>query len=58
MLTSLLKAAAGVITVPVSVVADIVTLGGALNERDEPYTTSAVSDVMENLAKATDPNED
>ena len=58
MFTSLLKAAAGVITVPVAVVADVVTLGGALNERPEPYTASAVSDVLENLAKATDPDED
>jgi hypothetical protein len=58
MITSLLKAAAGVITVPVAVIADAVTLGGALNEQPEPYTARAVSDVLENLAKATDPDED
>ena len=58
MLTSLLKAAAGVITVPVSVVADVVTLGGALTETPEPYTAKALSDVLENLAKATDPDKD
>lgn len=58
MFTSLLKAAAGVITVPVSIVADVVTLGGSLNDQPEPYTARAVSDVLENLAKATDPDED
>lgn len=58
MFASLLKAAAGVITVPVSIVADAVTLGGALNGQPEPYTARAVSDVLKNLAKATDPDED
>jgi hypothetical protein len=58
MIKSLLKAAAGVITVPIAVFADAITLGGALDEQDEPYTAKAVSDVLENLAKATDPDED
>ena len=58
MITSLLKAGVGIITVPIAVIADAVTLGGALNEQPEPYTAKAVSDVMENLAKATDPDED
>lgn len=58
MIKSLLKAAAGVITVPVSIVADAVTMGGALNDQPEPYTARAVSDVLENLTKATDPDED
>ena len=58
MLTSLLKAAASVVTIPVAVVADAVTLGGALTESDEPYTTSEVSKLMENLQNATDPGED
>lgn len=55
MLESLAKAAVGVVTVPVAVVADVVTLGGSLTDKDEPYTASAVSDVVQNLADATNP---
>lgn len=58
MFTSLLKAAASVVTIPVAVVADAVTLGGALNERDEPYTLSEVSKLLENLQNVTDPDGD
>ena len=52
---SLAKAALGVVTVPVAVVADVVTLGGALTDKEEPYTATAVSDVVENLKNATKP---
>lgn len=55
MLESLAKAAVGVVTVPVAVVADVVTLGGSLTDKDEPYTAAAVSDVVQNLADATKP---
>ena len=53
---SLAKAALGVVTVPVAVVADVVTLGGALTDKDKPYTAGAVSDVLQNLEDATKPN--
>lgn len=49
------KAALGVVTVPVAVVADAVTLGGSLTDRDKPYTAQAVQDVVQNLANATKP---
>ena len=52
MLESLTKAALGVVTVPVSVVADVVTLGGVLTDKPEPYTAKAVSDVVKNLKNA------
>ena len=55
MLESLAKAAVAVVTVPVAVVADAVTLGGALNDRDEPYTSEAVSDFVDNLKDAAKP---
>ncbi len=55
MLQSLTKAALGTVTVPVAVVADIVTLGGSLTDRDKPYTAEAVSDVLKNLKDATKP---
>lgn len=53
--SSLTKAALAVVTVPVSVVADVVTMGGALTDRDEPYTAEAVSDLVKNLKNATKP---
>lgn len=56
MLESLTKAALGVVTIPVGVVADVVTMGGALTDKDEPYTASAVSDVVKNLEDATKPD--
>ena len=56
MLGSLVKAAAAVVTVPVSLVADVVTLGGACTDKDRPYTADAVSDLVQNLKDATNPN--
>jgi hypothetical protein len=55
MLKSLAKASLGVVTVPVAVVADVVTLGGALTDKDKPYTAEAVSEVVQNLKDATSP---
>jgi predicted benzoate:H+ symporter BenE len=55
-LESLTKAALGVVTIPVAAVADVVTMGGALTDKDEPYTASAVSDVVKNLTDAAKPD--
>lgn len=55
MFGSLLKAAVGVVTTPVAVVADVVTLGGALTDAKQPYTAEAISDVLKNLSNATKP---
>lgn len=52
---SLTKAAVGVVTLPVALVADVVTMGGACNDKDEPYTASAVSDIVKNLTDAAKP---
>ena len=57
MIESLAKAAAAVVTVPVAVVADVVTLGGALTDKDQPYTADAVGDLVDNLKDATKPAE-
>lgn len=56
LIEGLAKAAVGVVTVPVAVVADAVTLGGSLTDQDKPYTAQAVSDVVQNLADATKPD--
>lgn len=55
MFGSLLKAAAAVVTVPVSVAADAVTLGGVLTDKEKPYTAEALSDLIKNLQDATRP---
>ena len=55
MLESLVKAAAAVVTVPVAIVADVVTMGGALTDKDQPYTADAVGDLVDNLKDATRP---
>lgn len=57
MLESLAKAAGAVVTIPVSVVADAVTLGGSLTDRERPYTADAASDLVKNLADATKPTQ-
>lgn len=55
MLESLAKAAVAVVTVPVAVVADAITLGGSLTDKDRPYTADAVSDFVKNLEDAASP---
>lgn len=56
-LGSLAKAVVGVVVeTPVSVVADIVTLGGSLTDKREPYTATAIKRVVENIEDATNPD--
>lgn len=53
-LGKLAKAAVGiVIETPVAVVADVVTLGGVLTDKDKPYTAKALEKVMQNVEDAT-----
>lgn len=52
---SVVKAAVGVVKLPVSVVADVVTVGGALTGKEESYISKNISDVVKNLENATDP---
>ncbi|MCP3729264.1 hypothetical protein M9978_02385 [Sphingomonas sp. MG17] len=53
MLDNLLRAAVGAATMPLDLAADVVTLGGALTDRDEPYTATKARSVMANVADAT-----
>jgi len=48
-LESTVKAAASVVSVPVAVAADVVTLGGALTDKERPYTADACSDLVQNV---------
>ena len=54
-LESLTKAAVGVVTLPVSLVADAVTLGGACTDKDKPYTAETISGIVKNLEDAAKP---
>ena len=56
-LTSIAKAATAVVTVPVAVVADVVTLGGSLTDKCKPYTAEAVEDFVDNLKDASKPDD-
>jgi hypothetical protein len=53
-LEKLTKAAVGaVIETPVSIVADVVTMGGALTDKKEPYTASSIKKVVKNIGDST-----
>ena len=54
MLKSLTKALVGVVTLPVDVVADVITLGGSLTDKDEPYTSKKAGDIMKSIERATE----
>jgi hypothetical protein len=54
MLKHLTQAAVGVLVeTPIAVVADVVTLGGALTDTKEPYTETAVKKVVKNVQDST-----
>lgn len=55
-LNDLAKAAVGVVTLPVTVAADIVTLGGELTDKKKPYTAKAIEDIAKNVDNATKPD--
>ena len=57
MMKSLGKAAVGlVVETPIAVVADVVTMGGVLTDKKEPYTKTALGKVVDNVEQATDHN--
>jgi hypothetical protein len=53
-LKGLTKAVVGVATLPVDVAADVITLGGALNDKEQPYTAKKLGKIMDALDEATD----
>lgn len=54
MLSDLTKAAVGiVIETPIAVAADVVTMGGVLTDKDQPYTATALEKVVKNVENAT-----
>lgn len=54
MLKNLTKAVVGVVVeTPLAIVADVVTLGGAVTEEKKPYTAQALEQVAKNVKDAT-----
>lgn len=54
MFGDLLKAVVGVVVeTPVAIVADMVTMGGVLTDKDQPYTATAVEKVVKNIENST-----
>lgn len=51
-LGKLVKGVIDVALVPVAVVQDIATMGGALTDKSEPYTAKKLKDVVEDLEDA------
>ena len=56
MFSNLLKAAVGIVTLPVDVIADVVTMGGALTDKPEPYTAKKASQIVRALSEASEPD--
>lgn len=50
--SSLARAAVGTVLLPVDVVTDVVTLGGSLTDREEPYTAKRLSQIGDALDDA------
>jgi len=56
-LGDLTKAVVGVVVeTPISMVADALTLGGTITDKDEPYTATTLKGVMKNIEHATKPD--
>lgn len=53
LISNLVKTAASIVIVPVAVVADVVTLGGAITD-SEPCTPDAIEDVVDNIQNTID----
>jgi len=57
LLNDLAKAAVGVVVeTPVAIAADVLTLGGSITDKDEPYTATALKRVMDNVEHAVTPD--
>ena len=54
-LSNLTKAVVGVvIETPLAIVADVITMGGAMTDKDKPYTAEALEKVVKHVKQATD----
>jgi hypothetical protein len=51
---SLFRVLGKVLLAPVAITADIVTLGGGINERGKPYTISLLEDIGDEIEDSLD----
>ena len=56
MFESLLRATVGVVTLPLDIVKDVVTLGGAITDEDSAIATK-LKDIEDNIKDATKPKD-
>lgn len=54
MFDRLFRIATDVVTAPIAIAADVVTLGGLVNDRDEPYALTKARRIGSNSAKVVD----
>jgi len=47
----LIKLSLDVVETPIAVVKDVVTLGGAINDKNQPYTLDKIEDISDNYQK-------
>lgn len=52
MLSKLISAAVGTVLLPVAVVADVVTMAGAMTDEDRPYTATRVKQIYRDIGEA------
>lgn len=48
-LGDIVKTTVDVATTPLSVAADVITLGGTLNDRDEAYTETSLNNILKDI---------
>lgn len=51
---SIFKAVLGIVTLPLDIAADVVTMGGAMTDEDQPYTVKKLGNIYKNIDEATD----
>lgn len=51
---NLLKVAIDVVETPIAVAKDVLTLGGSLNDQDEPYTKKKLEDLKDDIVKTVE----
>lgn len=50
---SIFRALTGIVTLPVDLVADVITMGGAMTDKPRPYTAEKAASIMRNIEKST-----
>ena len=53
-LGQLTKVAVGIVVeTPLAIAADVITLGGVMTDKDQPYTVTAVKKIIKNVESTT-----